>query len=111
MEEPIQPEKKSITAKEILSTALIPIGLALIYLSFAFFALNWRVSNEPGYSTVWVLLGPGIAFCGLGGLVFLAGNVLLIIQRTKLIFLGWVLCIPVTIGAATVAPIVLLLMV
>ncbi len=111
MEEPIQSEKKSITAKEIISTALIPGGLALIYLSFAFFALNWRVSNEPGYSTVWGLLVPGMAFCGLGGLVFLAGNVLLIANRSKLIFLGWVLCVPVTIGAASLAPILLLLMV
>lgn len=106
-----QSENNTADGKVIIATLLIPGGLILFYVSLAFYALNWRVSNEPGYSTVWGLLLPAITLCGAGGLLFLGSNIYLTIRRAKLIFLGWAACIPVTIGAVSLAPILLLLMV
>ncbi len=111
MAEQKDPHKKSMDAKEIIATLLVPGGLIMIYISFVFYALNWRVANEPGYSTVWGLLLPGIAFCGVGGLVFIGTHIFLFLRRSKLVFLAWGLCVFVTIGAVSLAPILLLLMV
>lgn len=98
-------------SKVLIATLLLPGGLILFYLSLAFYTLSWRVSNEPGFSTAWELLIPAIGFCGMGGLIFLGSNIYLFMRRTKLIFLAWALCIPVTIGAASLAPILVLFMV
>ena len=111
MTESTTPPKKSVDAKEVVVSFLIPGGLILIYLSLVFYAFNWRVSNEPGFSTAWEWLAPGIAFCGVGALIFVGSNIYLIMRRSKLIFLGWGLCIPVTGGAVSLAPILLLFMV
>ena len=111
MAEQNDPPQKSMDAKEIIATLLLPGGLILIYVSFVFYALNWRVANEPGFSTAWGLLLPGIAFCGVGGLIFIGTNIYLFLRRSKLVFLAWGLCVLVTIGAASLAPILLLLMV
>lgn len=111
MNESAQSQSKSLDGKEIIATCLIPGGLILIYLSLAFYAFNWRVSNEPGYSTAWEFLFPAIALCGTGGLIFVASHIFLFIRRSKLIFWAWGLCIPVTIGAVALVPILLLFMV
>ena len=106
-----KPHEKSTDAKVIIASFFPPGSLILIYLSLALYAFNWRVSNEPGYDTAWGLLLPAIAFCGLGGLLFIGSHVYLFIRRSKLILLAWGLCIVVTIGAASLAPILLLFMV
>jgi len=97
--------------KVIIATLLLVGGLIMIYLSGVFFAFNWRVANEPGFTTVWGLLIPAIFLCGVGGLLFVGAHVYLFIRRSKLIFLAWGVCVVVTIGAVSLAPILLLFMV
>ena len=111
MAEQNKSSQKSTDAKETVALLLVPGGLILFYLSLAFYALNWRVSNEPGYGTAWGLLGTGIALCGVGGLFFVGSQIFLLMRRSKLILLAWAVCVPVTIGAVTLSPILLLLMV
>jgi hypothetical protein len=102
---------KTTDGKVIIAMLAMVGGLIMIYISLVFYAFNWRVANEPGYSTMWGLLIPAIAFCGIGGLVFLWSNIYLLIRRSVLIFLAWALCVLVTIGAASLAPFLLLFMV
>jgi hypothetical protein len=104
-------QKKSLDAKEIIAILLLPGGLILIYLSFVFFAFNWRVSNEPGFGTAWGLLITAIVLCVTGLVIFIGSHIFLIMRQWKLIFLAWVLCIVVTIGAVSLIPILLLFMV
>lgn len=111
METNNKPANNTTDGKVIIAMLALVGGLIMIYLSLVFYAFNWRVANEPGFSTAWELLIPAIAFCGIGGLIFLGSNIYLFIRRSKLIFLAWALCIVVTIGAVSLAPILLLFMV
>ena len=111
MNEDYPAQGKSLGAKEIIAILLIPGGLALSYLALVFFAFNWRVSNEPGFDTAWGLLLTGIALCGVGGVVLIGAHVFLIMRQWKLVLIAWVLCVVVTIGAVSLAPILLLFIV
>ena len=105
-------KKRNIDGKVAIATTLIAGGLIFVYLSFIFYALNWRVANEPGYDTVWYLLAPAIALSAVGGLAFLGGHIYILLRRAWLMLpVAWALCIVITVSAASLAPILLLFMV
>jgi hypothetical protein len=91
---------------------VVGCGWGMILLSAGAYLLFWRVDNEPGARPVPSLLWLAIAFCSVGGLAFLGSQVRLIMQKAWLALgIGWVLCIALLVGAISLAPILLLLMV
>ena len=80
--------------------------------SVAVYLLFWRVDNEPGAKDVPGLLWIAIAFCSCGCLAFLVGHIYLIKQKVwTFLLIAWGLCIALTVGAISLSPILLLLMV
>ena len=80
--------------------------------SAAVYLLFWRVDNEPGAKAVPGLLWAAISFCSLGGLSFLGGHIYLIKEKAWLpLLIAWGLCVALLVGAITLSPILLLLMV
>ena len=81
-------------------------------LSIAFYMLFWRVDNEPGAKDVPGLLWAAISCCSLGGIAFLGSHVYLILKKSWLLLLiAWGLSIAIFVGAVSLSPILLLLMV
>ena len=81
-------------------------------LSIAFYLFFWRVHNEPGAKDVPGLLWAAISLCSLGGLAFLGSHIYLIIKKAWiLIVIAWAVCIALLVGAISLSPILLLLMV
>ena len=98
--------------KEIISGLLLSSGSGSMLFSAAVYLLFWRVDNEPGAKDVPGLLWAAIAFCSLGGLAFLAGHIYLIKQKAwTLLIIAWGLCVALLIGAVSLLPILLLLLV
>ena len=98
--------------KEILGGALLAGGWLSILVSGVFYAFFWRVDNEPGAKDFPGLLWAAISFCSLGGLSFLGGHIYLIIKKNwKIILVAWAVCIALLVGAISLSPILLLLMV
>ena len=80
--------------------------------SIVFYALFWRVDNEPGAKDVPALWWAAVSFCLLGGLAFIGSQVYLLIQKAWIVLvIAWVVCIALLIGAISLSPILLLLMV
>jgi len=101
-----------LRTKEVLSGLLLSSGWGSILFSLAVYLLFWRVDNEPGAKAVPGLLWAAITFCSLGGLAFLGGHFYLIKQKAwMLLFISWVLCVALLVGAISLSPILLLLMV
>jgi hypothetical protein len=103
---------KSIQLKEILSALLVASGWGSMLLSVVFYLLFWRVDNEPGAKDVPGLLWAAISFCSLGGLTFLGSNIYLMVKKSWVVFvIAWLVCVALLIGAVSLSPILLLLMV
>jgi hypothetical protein len=71
----------------------------------------WRVDNEPGAAKIPELLWAAICFASSGGLIFVATNLYLILQKSKAIFIAWGICLVTGMGACSLSPILLLFMV
>jgi len=98
--------------KDVLISLLVPGGWGSMLFSIVFYALFWRVDNEPGAKDVPALWWAALSFCSLGGLAFLGGHIYLIVQKVwTLILIVWVVCIALLVGAISLSPILLLLMV
>lgn len=98
--------------KDILIGFVMAGGWLSMLLSIVFYALFWRVDNEPGAKDVPALWWAAISFCSLGGLTFIGSQVYLLIQKAWIVLLiAWVVCIALLIGAISLSPILLLLMV
>jgi hypothetical protein len=98
--------------KEIISGLLLSGGWGSMLLSGALYLLFWRVDNEPGAKDVPGLLWAAISFCSLGGLTFLGSNIYLMIRKSWIVLVvAWVVCVALLIGAVSLSPILLLLMV
>lgn len=81
-------------------------------LSIVFYLLFWRVDNEPGAKDIPGLLWAAISFCSLGGLAFLGGHIYLIKEKAWIVLaIAWVVCIALLVGAISLLPILLFLMV
>lgn len=102
-----------MTKQEILSAAGVVLGWTCILLAAGTYLLFWRVDNEPGYrGDATGMLLAAILLAGSGGLSFLFCNIYLITKRYKFGFLiAWLLVIVISIGAISVAPILLLFLV
>lgn len=98
--------------KEILSGFVVAGGWGSMLLSIVFYALFWRVDNEPGAKDVPALLWAAISFCSLGGLALLGGNIYLFAKKAWLaLLITWAVCVALLVGAISLSPILLLLMV
>ncbi|MGB7876510.1 MAG: hypothetical protein WBL25_19180 [Anaerolineales bacterium] len=98
--------------KEIISGFLLAGGWGSMLLSVAFYALFWRVDNEPGAKDIPGLLWAAISFCSLGGLAFLGRHIYLIKQKAwTLLFISWGLCVTLLVGGIVLSLILLLLLV
>ncbi len=103
---------KTMKTKEILFSLLMAGGWAAMLCSIVFYALFWRVDNEPGAKDVPALLWTAVSLCSLGGLTFLGSQIYLLVNRAWLMLgVGWALCIGLLVGAISLAPILLLFMV
>ena len=103
---------KNITIKHLFGAFLLSSGWGAMLASIALYMLFWRVDNEPGAKDVPGLLWAAVSFCSLGGLVFVGSHIYLIIEKAwLLIFIAWGLCIALLVGAVSLSPILLLLMV
>ena len=98
--------------KEIFSGLLMAGGWISMLLSIVFYLLFWRVDNEPGAKDIPGLLWAAISFCSLGGLAFLGGHIYLIKEKAWIVLaIAWVVCIALLVGAISLLPILLFLMV
>ncbi|MCP5094233.1 MAG: hypothetical protein GY943_01640 [Chloroflexi bacterium] len=105
-------EKSPSSLKDILIMFLLPGGWGSMLLAIVFYLFFWRVDNEPGAKDMPGLLWTAVSFCSLGGLAFLAGNILLIMKKAWLLLgIGWAVCVALLVGAVALAPILLLFMV
>jgi len=101
-----------MSVKRVISGAILSSGWIMMLLSIVFYLLFWRVDNEPGAKDVPALLWAAISFCSLGGLAFLGGNIYLIKEKSWIVLVSaWVICIALLVGAISLSPILLLLMV
>jgi len=98
-------------AKEIISGLLLPTGWSSILISIVVYTLFWRIDHEPGADGTGLLLAT-ISFCSLGGLTFLGSHIYLIIKKAWIMLvIAWFICIALLVGAVSLSPILLLLMV
>jgi len=98
--------------KEILSGLFMAGGWTSMLLSVVFYLLFWRVDNEPGAKDIPGLLWAAISFCSLGGLAFLGSHIYLIKEKAWIVLvIAWVVCIALLVGAISLLPILLFLMV
>jgi len=98
--------------KEIISGFVLAGGWGSMLLSIVFYLLFWRVDNEPGAKDIPGLLWAAISFCSLGGLAFLGSHIYLIKEKAWIVLaVAWVVCIALLVGAISLLPILLFLMV
>jgi hypothetical protein len=102
----------SVKLKDILGAILLAGGWGSMLLSVAVYLLFWRVDNEPGAKDIPALLWAAVFFCSLGGLAFAGSHIFLIVRRAWVwILVAWGLCLALLVGAISLSPILLLLMV
>ena len=97
--------------KQIIALLLIIFGWLLMIAAVPSYAFFWRVDNEPGAAKIPALLWTAICFISSGGIIFLAANIYLAAQKSKMIFLAWGVCLVLGVAACSLAPILLLFMV
>jgi len=97
--------------KNIQAATIMLISWLLLSAAIPTYAFFWRVDNEPGAKKIPELLWAAVCFLSSGGLLFISTNIYLIIQRSKLIFITWGLCLIITIMACSLSPVLLLFMV
>ncbi len=103
---------RKIHGKDVLGGGILAGGWLSILISGVFYALFWRVDNEPGAKDIPSLLWTAISFCSLGGLAILGSHIYLIIKKAWVVILiAWAVCVALLIGAISLSPILLLFMV
>ena len=104
--------KEKFEIKQILSALLLALGWAFVLLSIAVFLLFWRVDNEPGAGSATGLLAAAIAMLSLGGLSSIANSIYLIVKKAWIVLaVTAAVCVVILVGAISLSPILLLLMV
>ena len=99
-------------AKEIISGLLASGGWGFMLLSIVFYLLYWRVDSEPGAKAIPGLLWTAISLCSLGSFGVLGGNIYLLKQKSWItLIIVWVVCVALFVGAISLLPFLLLLMV
>ena len=100
-----------VNVKEALGALVITGGWTSMLASVVFYLFHWRVANEPGAGSALGLLFATICAIGVGALLFIGGHIYLIINKSWWLAIAWAACVAVGVGAAAIAPIVLLMMV
>ena len=104
--------KENFEVKQVLSAILLALGWAFVLMSVAVYLLFWRVYNEPGASPATGLLVAAITLLSVGGLSLIGNTIYLIVRKAWIVLVVTaVVCVVIFIGAISLSPILLLLMV
>jgi hypothetical protein len=96
----------------ILSGLSVVLGALFQVIGVITYLLFWRVDNEPGYRGDPLVFALALGLCGLVFLLFLGGNVGLLVNRAqKAALVAWFLVGLVAALACAISPLVLMLMV
>jgi len=104
--------KENFEIKQLLNALLLALGWAFVLLSIAVYLLFWRVDNEPGAGSATGVLIAAIAMLSVGGLSVIANAIYLIVRKAWIVIvIAGAVCLVILVGAISLAPILLLLMV
>jgi len=97
---------------EIFSGISVLAGWVLLNIALIIMALFMRMDLEPGYTGPEEMFLAAIGLTCLGALLFIAGNILLLVQQAyKPLLITWLLIVIVGLCFCAISPLWLILMV